>query len=69
MVYDNIHINDNLKAPYSDVYTPEALRVLSDLAHFNFDIKRAMTSRLKLREDRQKHHEKITFLDPESYIT
>lgn len=69
MVYCNIHINDSLKITYSDVYTAEALSVLSSLAHFNFDIKRAMTSRLKRREDRQKNNEKITFLDPESYIT
>ena len=66
---EKLIINGNLKGTYSDVYTPEALSVLSSLAHFNFDIKRAMTSRLKRREDRQKNNEKITFLNPDSYIT
>jgi len=66
---ENFIINDNLKGTYSDVYTPEALSVLSSLAHFNFYIKSAMTSRLKRREDRQKNNEKITFLNPDSYIT
>jgi len=61
-------IDGNLKETYTDIYTHEAFSVLSSLAHFNSDIKEAMTSRLKRREDRQKNNEKITFLDPESYI-
>jgi len=66
---EKLIIDGNLKGAYSDVYTPEALSVLSSLAHFNSDIKEAMTSRLKRREDRQKNNEKITFLNPDSYIT
>lgn len=62
-------INGNLKETYSDLYTQEVLSVLSSLAHFNSDIKKAMMSRLKRREDRQKNNEKIAFLDSDSYIT
>lgn len=68
MVYNNIIVRDNLVENYSDVYTSEALSVLSSLAHFNIDIKAAMLSRLKRRAIRQQEKKCITFLNPESYI-
>lgn len=61
-------INGNLGEIYSDVYTPEVHSALSFLEHFNKDIKQAMASRIKRRAERQQHKERITFLDPESYI-
>lgn len=68
MNHSNIKFQESLREAYSDIYTNEALYVLSSLAHFNIDIKEAMSSRLRRRHDRQKNNEKITFLDPESYI-
>jgi len=63
-----MNVPDDLKKTYSDIYTLEVLSVLSSPAHFNPDIKEAMTSRLKRREDCQKSNEKIIFLDPDTYI-
>src|SRR5215212_6362478 len=64
----NFKINGDLIGTYSDVYTPEVLSALSTLAHFNRDIKEAMTARIKRREERQEQKKRITFLDPESFI-
>ncbi len=61
-------INGTLQETYSDVYTPEALAALSSLTHFNKEIKEAMTARIKQRAERQRQKNRITFLDPESYI-
>ena len=69
MDYSNIIFQESLREAYSDIYTHEALSILSSLAHFNIDIKKAMASRLRRREDRQKNNDRITFLDPGSYIT
>jgi len=65
---NNISIRGNLQQTYSDVYTREALAALSALAHFNKDIKEAMTARIQRRADRQQQKKKITFLHPESFI-
>jgi len=66
---NNITINGNLQEIYNDIYTPEALAALSSLAHFNKDIKEAMAARIKRRKERQQQKKKITFSDPESYIS
>jgi malate synthase len=63
---NNLNIRKNLKEAYSDVYTSEVLSALSSMARFNNDIKEVMASRIKRRAARQQ--QKITFLDPESYI-
>ena len=65
---NNITINGNLQETYSDVYTPEALAALSHLAHFNKEIKEAMTARIQRRAERQQQKKRIAFLDPESVI-
>jgi len=65
---NNFKINGNIQEEYSDVYTPEVLTALSSLAHFNKDIKEAMTARIKRRQERQQQKKRITFLDPESFI-
>ena len=65
---DDIKIRGNLKEAYADIYTQEVLTTLSSLAHFNGDIKGVMASRLRRRAERQKQHQKINFLDPESFI-
>ena len=65
---NNFKINGNIQEAYSDVYTPEVLAALSSLAHFNKDIKEAMSARIKRRAERQQQKKRITFLDPESFI-
>jgi malate synthase len=67
MMY-NFKINDHLVEKYSDVYTSEVLSAISVLAHFNEDIKDAMSARILRRATREKQHQRILFLDPESFI-
>jgi len=69
MIYDNIEIRVNLKEVYADVLTPEVLSVLSALSHFNKIIKEVMATRINRRAERFQHKKRITFLDPESYIS
>ncbi|HZY79472.1 MAG TPA: malate synthase [Cyclobacteriaceae bacterium] len=64
----DITIRGNLKEDYKDVYTPEVLAALSSLAHFNADIKAAMSARIKKRNERQQLKQRIGFLDPETTI-
>lgn len=65
---NNITINGNLRQTYSDVYTAEALGALSALAHFNKEIKEAMSARIQRRADRQQQKKRIAFPEPESFI-
>lgn len=65
---NNITINGNLQQTYSDVYTPAALAALTELAHFNKDIKAAMSERIQRRADRQQQQKRIGFADAESFI-
>jgi len=69
MIYNNIQIRGNLKEVYSDVLTSEVLSALSSLSHFNKIIKEVMTSRINRRAERFQRKKRITFLDPESYIS
>jgi len=64
----NFKINGNLNETYSDVYTAEVLSALASVAHFNKDIKEAMSDRIKRRGERQQQKKRIMFLDPESFI-
>ncbi len=68
MTFNNFIIRDNLAETYADVYTPEVLKALSSLAHFNKEIKQAMEARIKRRTERQQNHTYINFPDPESII-
>ncbi|GEO11507.1 malate synthase [Segetibacter aerophilus] len=65
---NNITINLGLLESYSDVYTAEVLAALSALAHFNKEIKQAMTARIQRRAERRQQKKRIAFLDPESFI-
>jgi malate synthase len=69
MIYNNIQIRGNLKEVYVDVLTSEVLSALSSLSHFNKIIKEVMTSRINRRAERFQRKKRITFLDPESYIS
>ena len=65
---NKITINGNLQQAYADIYTTEAMTALSTLAHFNKDIKEAMTARIQRRKDRQEQKKRIAFSDGESFI-
>lgn len=68
MKHSNVIIRDNLQEEYDDVYTPEALAALSEMAHFNNDVKELMDIRIKRRSERHKNRKRISFYDPESFI-
>ncbi|MGB4397741.1 MAG: hypothetical protein WBJ10_00125 [Daejeonella sp.] len=68
MKEQHIIIRDNLREEYKDVYTPEALKALSVMAHFNREIKELMEARIQKRSLRQRTKSRISFYDPESYI-
>lgn len=68
MQYHSFQIRGNLQKKYSDVYTPEVLRALDALAHFNKDVKEAMAQRTERRMQRIQERQRISFLDPESFI-
>jgi len=61
-------INNSLQKTYSDVYTTDALAALSDLSHFNKEIKNLMNKRIQRRNERQINNERITFLDLSTFI-
>ena len=65
---NDLIINDNLQQTYSDVYTPKVLDALASLAHFNKDVKEAMSARIHRRSERQLQKKRITFLDSDSLI-
>jgi len=68
MLSNKIFIRNNLQSIYSDVYTPEALRIMSSLASFNEEIKEVMSARILRRKNRHEHKLKINFLDQEITI-
>ena len=65
---NNFILNENVQQAYSDTFTPEVLKALSALSHFNREIKEAMSARIKRRLGRYEQKKKITFLDADSFI-
>ena len=63
-----LEIRGGVREAYSDVLTPEALGVISDLADLDRDRKDVMQARLERRQRRARNAERIQFLDPESII-
>ncbi|HKI50532.1 MAG TPA: malate synthase [Geothermobacteraceae bacterium] len=63
-----LQIRDDLATEYADIYTPEALAVITHMAQFNDEQKRLMRERTERRTARIKHRQPLTFLDPESEI-
>jgi malate synthase len=57
-----------VRTGYGDVLTPDAVRALEALAHFDADRKQLMTARIKRRGRRASARQRITFLDPEAAI-
>ncbi|MEB2787320.1 malate synthase [Algoriphagus persicinus] len=64
----NLHIHNNLKETYKDIYTPEALNALSLLSPFNAAIKKIMNERIERRNKRKNNKLRIQFLDQDSKI-
>ena len=65
---NDIHIRENLKNEYKDVFTAEVLSALIVMANFNKDIKEVMTARLRRRAEHQQHKREIAFYDPDVCI-
>jgi malate synthase len=63
-----LHIRDNLKDTYRDVYTMEVLSALEALAPLNASIREVMEARIRRRNARQKDRARINFLNPEDVI-
>ncbi len=65
---DALEIRTGLESAYGDVYTPEVMGALAFLAPFNEDQKQVMAGRIRRRAERARNHQRISFLDPNSYI-
>src|ERR1700722_10336743 len=68
MAWRELEIRSNLDRAYPDVLTQEAMETLEALAHFDADRKSLMAARIERRAARARNGQRITFLDPESYI-
>jgi malate synthase len=65
---NNFIINGSIQQAYNDVYTPEVLKAISSLSHFNKEIKEAMSARISRRAERQQQKKRIGFLNADSFI-
>ena len=63
-----VQVRENLGSAYADVLTPEVLLALARMSRFNEDQKELMKARSRRRLRRFRDHEKIDFLDADSYI-
>ncbi len=64
----SLTIRDGLAKAYKDIYTPDALEALAELAKFNPRQKALMAKRYQRRADRIKNKEPIGFLNPSDTI-
>src|SRR5688572_24728464 len=63
-----LEFRSTIKTAYADVLTPDAIRALELVAHFDADSKQLMTARIRRRAQRAAEHGRIKFLDPGSTI-
>jgi malate synthase len=68
MAWRELEIRSNLDQDYPDVLTREAIEALEALAHFDADRKSLMAARIERRAARTRDGQRISFLNPESYI-
>jgi malate synthase len=68
MAWRELEIRSNLDQDYPDVLTREAIEALEALAHFDADRKSLMAARIERRAARTRNGQRISFLNPESYI-
>ena len=64
-----VFIRNELDKTYKDIYTTETLNVLAHLSKFNSDQKKLMTKRNERRLQRINQNQKITFLNPDEFIS
>ncbi len=57
-----------VQTSYADVLTPDAIRALAALAHFDADRKQLMTARIERRRQRAADRQRIAFLEPDATI-
>ncbi len=63
-----LEFRKTVEADYPDVITPDAVRALEALAHFDLARKSLMDARIKRRADRASAKQRIAFLDPDAVI-
>src|SRR5436190_21796533 len=63
-----LEIRANLETAYPDVLTRDAVAALEALAGLDADRKAIMASRMERRAARARNKQRMSFLDPESYI-
>jgi len=63
-----LQVRGNLDSEYKDVLTPEAVAALEALGGLDADRKAVMASRIARRAQRARDKQRITYLDPDSYI-
>ena len=63
-----IQIRQGVREAYADVYTPAALAAITALAPLNADRHELLAARIRRRQQRAQHSERIRFLDPQSRI-
>jgi malate synthase len=68
MAARKLEIRGNLESTYADVYTPEALAALEELAPLDADRKAVMAARIARRAARARNRQRIGFLDPQATI-
>jgi malate synthase len=64
----SLEIRRGVDSAYPDVLTAAVLEALRTLAHFDDDRKEIMATRIRRRLARAQSKQRITFLDPDSYI-
>ena len=65
---ERLEIRGNLATTYSDVLTADTIAAITALAPLDDDRKTVMAGRIERRAARARNKERITFLDPGSYI-
>jgi malate synthase len=63
-----LEFRTGLQTSYADVFTPDSIAALGALSRFDDDRKAVMAGRLERRAARVRNKQRITFLDPASYI-
>jgi malate synthase len=65
---DGLELRAGAARAYDDIFTPQAMAALAELAPFDSARRELMEARARRRESRAQARERIGFLDPESFI-
>jgi malate synthase len=63
-----LEFRTGLQTSYADVFTPDSIAALGALSRFDDDRKSVMAARIERRAARARSRQRMTFLDPASYI-